>query len=129
MMTRHNANNRALLTLFVFLTGILGACNMDPIGLELDSGWHAHSIAVWKNAHPDMLALSPNGKWLYISCETRANVLAPSLAVVNLETGSYHILLSGLMRADGLKFAPDGSLWIGEEFPQGLIWRIADVDN
>jgi len=32
-----------------------------------------------------------------------------------------------LMRADGLKFAPDGSLWIGEEFSEGLIWRIADV--
>jgi len=123
------SNNRMLLTLFVLLTSMLAACNMDPIGLELNSGWHARSMVVWKNARPDMLALSPDGRWLYVSCETKASMLAPSLAAIDLETGRHQILVSGLMRADGLKFAPDGSLWIGEEFPQGLIWRIADVDR
>jgi sugar lactone lactonase YvrE len=118
---------RTFRILFVFLVGMLAACNMDSTGLELTSGWHAHSVVVWKNIRPDMLALSPDGKWLYISCETNASILAPSLVAIDLETGGPRILISGLMRADGLKFAPDGSLWIGEEFPQGLIWRIADV--
>jgi len=121
--------HRIPLAVLMLCTGILAACHMDLIGLELDSGWQARSVAIWKNVRPDMLALSPNGKWLYISCETRASMLTPSLAALNLETGGYHILLLGLMRADGLKFAPDGSLWIGEEFSRGLIWRIADVDN
>jgi len=119
--------NRMFLTLFMFLVSMLAACNVDPINLELASGWHVRSIATWSNAHPDMLALSPDGKWLYVSCETRASIVAPSLASINMKTGRNQILISGLMRADGLKFAPDGSLWIGEEFPQGLIWRIADV--
>jgi len=118
---------RTFQILLVFLVGMLAACNIDPIGLELDSGWHARSMVAWKNTRPDMLALSPDGKWLYVSCETGASMLAPSLAAIDLETGRPRILVSGLMRADGLKFAPDGSLWIGEEFPQGLIWRIADV--
>jgi len=119
--------NRVFLTLFVFLTGMLAACNMDSIGLELTSGWHARSVVAWKNPRPDMLALSPDGKWLYVSFETSASMMAPSLAAINLETGRPRILVSGLMRADGLKFAPDGSLWIGEEFSEGLIWRIVDV--
>jgi len=121
--------HRTPLAVLMLYTSMLMACHMDPIGLELNAGWHARSMAVWKNVRPDMLALSPSGKWLYISCETRGGVLTPSLAAINLETGHYQILVSGLIRADGLKFAPDGSLWIGEEFPQGLIWRIADVDN
>jgi len=115
--------------LLVFFVGMLAACNMDSTGLELASGWHARSMVAWKNVRPDMLALSPDEKWLYVSCETRASVLAPSLAAINLETGRPRILISGLMRADGLKFAPDGSLWIGEEFSEGLIWRIADVGH
>jgi len=107
----------------------LTACDMNPIGLELAAGWQQRSVAVWRNSHPDMMALSPNGKWLYISCETDANLNAPSLVAINLETGRQHLLISGLMRSDALKFAPDGSLWIGEEFPEGLIWRVAEVDS
>jgi len=129
MITNHNVNNRTLLTLFMLLTSMLAACNMASTGLELASGWHVRSVVAWKNVRPDMLALSPDGKRLYVSCETRADMLAPSLAAINLETGGPRILISGLMRADGLKFAPDGSLWIGEEFSEGLIWRIADVDH
>jgi len=102
---------------------------MNPTGLQLEHGWKARSVAVWRDAHPDMLALSPNGKWLYISCETMAGINTPSLATINLKTGRKHMLISGLMRADALKFAPDDSLWIGEEFPEGLIWRVADVDK
>jgi len=107
----------------------IGHLKIDPIGLELTSGWKGRSMVVWKNAHPDMLALSPSGKWLYVSCETKASLQAPSLAAIRFKTSHPQILISGLMRADGLKFAPDGSLWIGEEFPQGLIWRVVDVDK
>jgi len=102
---------------------------MNPIGLELDSAWQQRSVAVWRNSKPDMMALSPEGKWLYISCETKASRNAPSLAAINLETGRQYFLIFGLMRADALKFAPDGSLWIGEEFSEGLIWRIAGIDK
>lgn len=102
---------------------------MNPTGLQTASGWDKHSVAIWRNSRPDMLALSPNGKWLYISCETMAGSSNPSLVAIDMESGRQHFLLFGLMRADALKFAPDGSLWIGEEFPEGLIWRIADVDK
>jgi len=107
----------------------LSACDMNLTGLELEAGWQQHSVAVWRNSRPDMMALSPSGKWLYISCETNAGSNAPSLTAINMESGRQHFLLFGLMRADALKFAPDGSLWIGEEFPEGLIWRITDIDK
>ncbi len=118
----------ALITVAALARG-LGHLNMDPLGLKLDPGWHARSVVVWKNAHPDMLALSPKGRWLYVSCETKASEDSPSLAAIDLKKDHHMILVSGLMRADGLKFAPDGSLWIGEEFPRGLIWRVVDVDH
>ncbi|MDQ6971695.1 MAG: hypothetical protein Q9M30_03520 [Mariprofundaceae bacterium] len=102
---------------------------MNPIGLELTPGWQQHSVAVWRNTRPDMMALSPDGHWLYISCETKASISQPSLVAINMKTGRQQLLVSGLMRADALKFAPDGSLWIGEEFAEGLIWRISDVDK
>lgn len=107
----------------------LSACDMNPTGLQVEAGWQQHSVAVWRNSNPDMLALSPNGKWLYVSCETKASQNAPSLAAINLENGKQFFLIFGLMRADALKFAPDGSLWIGEEFPEGLIWRVTDIDK
>lgn len=129
----HTRLSRLSARLFLLLGLPLGlglaACEMNPTGLEVASGWDKRSVAVWRNTRPDMLALSPNGKWLYISCETHAANNAPSLVAINLETGRQHFLLFGLMRADALKFAPDDSLWIGEEFPEGLIWRIADVDG
>jgi len=108
---------------------LLPGCDMNPTGLEVADGWQHRSVAVWRNSRPDMMALSPSGRWLYISCETSAASNAPSLVAINMESGRQHFLLFGLMRADALKFAPDNSLWIGEEFPEGLIWRIADVDK
>lgn len=115
-----------LLALLLCLS--LVGCHMNPIGLELGAGWQDRSVAVWRNARPDMMALSPSGKWLYISCETNAGN-APSLVAINMETGRQYYLISGLVRADGLKFAPDDSLWIGEEFSGGLIWRVTDADK
>ncbi len=102
---------------------------INPIGLQLAKGWQARSLTVWRREHPDMMALSPSGVWLYVSCETGGGLSAASLAAIRLETGHKQILISGLRRADGLKFAPDSSLWLGEEFSDGLIWRITDADR
>ena len=117
---------RAIMLLIVLL---LAACKLDVIGMQLAPGWKVRSVAVWRNMRPDMLALSPDGKWLYLTCETQASLEEPSLAAVYLPNGHHVIMLNGLQRADGLKFAPDGSLWVGEEFDRGLIWRIAEVDR
>jgi sugar lactone lactonase YvrE len=121
---------RALISALVALCfAAFAACDLNPTGIELAPGWQARSVVAWRPVRPDMLALSPSGQWLYVSCETNASMLAPSLAAIDLKSGRHPFLLYGLMRADGLKFAPDGSLWIGEEFPGGLIWRIADPDK
>ncbi len=121
---------RALnLALIVVCVAAFAACDMNPTGIELAPGWQARSVVAWRHVRPDMLALSPSGQWLYVSCETNASMLAPSLTAIDLKSGRHPFLIYGLMRADGLKFAPDGSLWIGEEFPGGLIWRIADPDK
>lgn len=100
---------------------LLIACS--PLNdLELASGWHAQLIAAGGDSRPDMQVLA--GDMLLQSLEAKANLLAPSLARIDLATGRRTILLYGLNRADGLKLAPDGSLWIGEESPDGLVWRI-----
>lgn len=106
----------------------LASCQWDPIGLKHDPHWEVESIAVWRHAMPDMIAVSTDGKHAYISCETEGGSFAPSLARIRLDNGHRHFLLYGLMRADGLKMAPDGSLWLGEETNDGRIWRIAEPD-
>ncbi|PIQ34659.1 MAG: hypothetical protein COS35_11600 [Zetaproteobacteria bacterium CG02_land_8_20_14_3_00_50_9] len=108
---------------------MLTSCELNPLDVTIASGWKAKSIAAMRHTKPDMLALSPSGTWLYVSCESTQSLLAPSLIAINLENGRQQILLYGLHRADGLKFAPDGSLWLGEEFKKGLIWRIAEPDK
>lgn len=119
---------RAKLNLLITLI-LLSSCEFNPLDITLEPGWKAQSLAAMRNTRPDMLAVSPSGKWLYSSCETKQELLAPSLIAINLDTGRQHTLLYGLHRADGLKFAPDGSLWLGEEFKSGLIWRIAEPDK
>lgn len=115
--------------IMLLIVSLLAACKLDVTGIELVPGWKAQSVAVWRSMRPDMLALSPDGKWLYLTCETEASLQSPSLGAVHLPSGRHMVLLYGLNRADGLKFAPDGSLWIGEEFEQGLIWRIAEPNE
>ncbi len=108
---------------------MLGGCNAGGSGIELAEGWRAQSLAAWRHVHPDMMAASANGHTIYISCETAASLSSPSLIALHADNGRSAILIRGLHRADGLKYAPDGSLWIGEEFDQGLIWRIAEPDR
>ncbi|MDX8401660.1 MAG: hypothetical protein R8K47_03410 [Mariprofundaceae bacterium] len=112
-----------------FVALLLAGCNAGGSGIELAEGWRAHSLAAWRHVHPDMMVASPNGRTIYISCETVASLSSPSLIALNAETGRSAFLIRGLNRADGLKLAPDGSLWIGEAFDRGLIWRIAEPDR
>ncbi len=118
--------NRLIAFLACFL---LVSCQLNPTGIHLDKDWTSHSLSAWHNHHPDMMVVSEDGKWLYISCEVHASLLAPSLLKVNIKTGHQHILLFGLHKADALKMAPDGSLWLGEEFKKGLFWRISEPDK
>jgi len=115
--------------IWICLSLLLTSCTLGSIDIKLAAGWKAQSLAVWRQAHPDMLAISGNGKWLYVTGETKASMLAPSLMVIQLSNGRHQVLLNGLHRADGIKLAPDGSLWIGEEFDGGLVWRIAEPDK
>ncbi len=108
---------------------LLAGCQLNPTGLVLAPGWQAESLAVWRHMRPDMLAPSPNGREFYVSFENPAGVSSPSLGVFVPRTRKRAVLLYGLHLADGLKLAPDGSLWIGEEHPEGLIWRITDPER
>ncbi|MDX8397068.1 MAG: hypothetical protein R8K49_01985 [Mariprofundaceae bacterium] len=105
---------------------LLSSCDFNPTELNLQQGWSAQSIAAWRDYKPDMMVFSKDGKTLYVSCENHASLLAPSLISIDLQSYQRQILLYGLNRADGLKQAPDGSLWIGEEAPDGLIWRLTE---
>jgi len=115
--------------LCVLTTILLAGCSLNPTGIQLKEGWSARSLAAWRDHHPDMMVFSADGKYLYVSCETQGGLLSPSLISINLETNQRHTLLFGLARADALKLSPDGSLWIGEEVPDGLFWRITEPDK
>jgi len=106
---------------------LLPACQGET-GIWLAEGWKTEVVAECGDELPDMLVLSRNERYLYQTCENRANQLSPSLARIDLKTGKREILLFGLDRADGIKQAPDGTLWIGEETGGGLVWQIDQPD-
>jgi len=119
---------RRLILLLLCLL-VAASCDLNTVGIELSPGWSSKSLAAWRNAKPQMLTTSKEGKWLYISYETTASITAPSLASININTGRQLILLRGLHNAHTLKQAPDKSLWIGEQFKKGIIWRISEPDK
>jgi len=113
--------------IFPCLAILLSACDNDH-GLTMTPEWKAEIIAEWNDARPDMLVLSGDKRYLFVSFETRQNQLAPSLGRINLHTGEQEILLYGLARADGLKMDQSGNLWIGEEVADGGIWSIHEPE-
>ncbi|HKJ84028.1 MAG TPA: hypothetical protein VJ961_08440 [Mariprofundaceae bacterium] len=114
----------------LLLACVLSSCHLDLIGLKLAPGWQARSLIVYRRAeHPDMIVTSRDGRYLFVSCETRGGGINPSLIRMDLKNNHRAILIKGLIRADGLKLGPDGSLWLGEEFANGLIWRIAEPEH
>jgi len=116
------------LLLFTLLFLMAQPSYADESGLVLAAGWQAEIITECGDEMPDMLLLSADGKSLYQSCENKSNMLAPSLARIDIATGQRDILIYGLGRADGMRFAADGSIWLGEEQKDGLIWRIEKPD-
>ncbi|MDX8388721.1 MAG: hypothetical protein R8M46_09370 [Ghiorsea sp.] len=121
----HSMMNLSVLFLFLLSATVSYA---NDSGLELSQGWKAEIITECGDDMPDMLLLSADKKSLYQSCETKENMLSPSLARIDLKTGKRDILIYGLGRADGMRFAPDGAIWLGEEQPDGLVWRIENPD-
>jgi len=117
----HSATRLIILTAILLLTA---SCE-EQDSLTLAPEWQAETIITWKDELPDMQAFSQDGKTLFVSCETRGNMLSPSLVRIDLETGKKQTLLYGLDRADGLKMDRNGDLWLGEEVPDGLVIRIA----
>ncbi|RLL52692.1 hypothetical protein D8Y20_06680 [Mariprofundus sp. EBB-1] len=113
--------------LFIFITtALLISCSFDPIRIDLAGGWSVKSLVAFRHTNPQSITASKDGKWLYISLENSAGLSTPSLATINMATGHHQILLNGLHLAHGLQIAPDTSLWIGEQFEQGMIWRISE---
>jgi len=108
---------------------LLLSCSFDAIQLDLAPGWKVQSLAAWRNTNPQATTPSKDGKWLYISLENSAGLSSPSLVSISMNSGRHQTLLSGLHRAHGLKIAPDTSLWIGEQFDQGMIWRITEPNR
>jgi len=104
----------------------LGACQIDGTGLVTAPGWTTHSLGAWKNLTPNQMALSADGRWLYFGSETSEFTTVAGVAALNANNGHTHILIQGLSNVNGMRFAPDGSLWVAEGGDQGEIWRMAE---
>jgi len=104
------------------------SCTADA-GLDLTPGWQVDVISEWQDEKPDMLVLSGDGKTLFVSCETTADMLSPSLVRIDLEKGERQTMLYGLNRGDGLKMDRHGDLWLGEEVEDGRIYKIISPER
>lgn len=107
----------------------LGACQIDGTGLVTAPGWYYHSLGAWKNLTPNRMALSPDGRWLYFGNETSKFTTVAGVAALNTSNGHTHLLVEGLYNVNGMRFAPDRSLWVAEGGDQGEIWRMAEPDH
>jgi len=116
-------------SILLLLLTITTPCLANASGLVLSPGWKPQVIAECAEDMPDMLLLSQNKQYLYQSCETKAGKHNSSLARIHIATGKRDVLLRGLNRADGMRFAPDGSIWLGEEQSRGKVWRIQEPDK
>lgn len=112
-----------------FILLFSSTCFADDSGLHLNQSWQSKVITECGDDLPDMLLLSADKQYLYQSCETKSNMLSPSLARIHIETGKRDILIYGLGRADGMRFAAGGSIWLGEEQADGMVWHIKDPDS
>jgi len=124
----HHMIQRSGLFILLALAPLLASCT-DDIGLATAPEWRVEPIMEWDAALPDMLLLSGDEKLLYVSCETVSNMLAPSLARIDLDRKTRDILIYGLARADGLKMDSKGDLWLGEESTDGLVIRISSPET
>jgi len=120
-----------------FIITWLSACHAtkpqdcDTQGVCVAQGWKLTTVTSWQHNRPDMLQLSADSHYLYLSFENGTNDAStrPALGRINLETGRGDYLLYGLVAGDGLKMDPYGNLWLGEEVKNGQVWRIEQPDR
>ncbi len=115
-----------LYRLVVAMLLVLSACQIDGTGMVLAPGWSYHSLGAWKQFMPNQMALSPHGRWIYFGSETSEFSPLAGVAALNTESGRTHVLVQGLRNVNGIRFAPDGSLWVAEGEEQGMVWRMAE---
>jgi len=75
------------------------------------------------------MAMSPARGWLYVCSERSQYSSDAGLIAIRMKNSHTHTLVEGMTNANGIAFAPDGSLWIGEGETKGLIWRMAEPDR
>jgi hypothetical protein len=110
------------------LATLVTACHIDGLKVDMAKGWYYHSLAAWKHADPAQLALSKDQHWLYVTTNGEATAFETSLIAINMKSGRQQTLIYGLNRSDTVAIASDGTLWLGENFAQGLIWRVTKPD-
>lgn len=112
--------------LWLLGASLLFACALDPIGLNLQPGWKVTSVEAWKHLQPEDVVISADEQWLYATYNDPEALNTPSILRANLKNDRHHSIIVGLYHAQGLALDHGGSLWINEDFPQGLLWRIAE---
>jgi len=117
------------LSAFLVVLFMLAGCQVNGAGLVVAPGWIYHSLGAWKQFMPNQMVLSPNGHWLYFGCEISEYSPLAGVAALSTESGRTHVLVQGLRNVNGLRLAPDGSLWIAEGTDQGGIWRMVQPDH
>jgi len=115
-----------LFRILTFLLFVLSACQIDGTGLVTAPGWTYHSLGAWKQLMPNQMVLSPHGRWLYFGSEISEYSPLSGVAALNTSSGRTHMLVQGLRNVNGVRFAPDGSLWVAEGEDQGVIWRMSE---
>jgi len=113
----------------MLLLVLLAACSVDGSGLVMAPGWHYHSLGAWRNLTPNRMTLAPDGRWLYFGSEISAFSDRAAVAALNTGRGRTHLLVEGFANVNGVRFAPDGSLWVAEGGDQGEIWRMAEPEQ
>ena len=113
----------------VLIVLILAGCQTNGAGLKLAPGWSYQSLSAWKAITPNKMALSSGKDWLYISGERSQYSSEAGVIAIRLSSSRTHILVQGMRNANGIRLAPDGSLWIAEDDPKGVVWRMAEPDQ
>ncbi len=124
-----NANALKTFRLIAVMLFALSACHIDGTGLVMAPGWTYHSLGAWKAITPSRIALSPDGRWLYLGNEISAYTTVAGVVALHASNGHTHVLVQGLENVNGMRFAPDGSLWVAEGGDRGEIWRMAEPEH